>query len=64
MAWPGMEHVAGITQPRNTFLAEGMGVNARRLWRHVRTQPHHPAGQLIGQLEGLELQVVPGAREK
>ena len=64
MARSGVEHMAGITQPRNTFLAEGMGINACGLRRHVRTQPHHPAGQLISQLEGLKLQVVPGARKK
>jgi predicted mannosyl-3-phosphoglycerate phosphatase (HAD superfamily) len=41
-----------------------MGVNAGSLWGHVGTYAHHPAGQLIGELESLKLQIVTGASKQ
>ena len=37
-----------------------MGINPRDLRGHVGPHPHHPPAELIGQLEGLQLQIVAG----
>ena len=57
----GMQNMAGIAQAGNTVLAQGMGINAGGLGRHIGAHTHHPASQLVGELEGLQFQVVSGA---
>jgi ribosomal protein S6E (S10) len=61
MPWAGVEYVPGVAKTGDPFLAQGMGINARRLRRHIGANTHHPPGQLIGELEGLKLQIVSGS---
>ena len=56
----GVQHDAGVAQAHHAAPVEQMGVDARRLGGDVGAQAHHPAGQLVDHLEGLEVHVVPG----
>ena len=59
-----VQHGADVAKPHRLLSAERLRVDARDLRRHVGAHPHHPAGQLIRQLEGGEIEVVPGADEQ
>ncbi len=41
-----------------------MGIDARHLRCHVGAHAHHSAGELIGELEGLQVEIVAGAGEQ
>ena len=61
---PGAQNVAGVTQAHRALTLEVMRVNARRLRRHVGAHTHEAAGKLIGQLEGLQVEIASGAGEQ
>ena len=55
-----VQHRARVTQPRDALAIEQMRIDARHLRRNVCAQAQHPAGQLVHQLEGLQVEVVSG----
>ena len=60
----GTQHRAHITQPDRTGTLEPVSIDPGHLWRHIGPHPHHPPAQLIGQFEGLQLQIVAGAGQQ
>ena len=60
----GVQNGPDVAQARRTGAAQAAGVDAGHLGGHVRADPHHPARQLIDQLEGMKLQILAGARQQ
>ena len=60
----GMQNRPDVAQARGTLPAQTVGVDARDLGGHVRPDPHHPARQLVDQLEGVKIEVLAGARQQ
>ena len=59
-----VQHGAAIAQPRHALAVEQVRIDARHLRRGVGAQPERAAGQLIDQLEGLQVEFVAGARQQ
>src|SRR5690606_32745675 len=57
---PRVEHAAAITEPRDSLAVEQVRIDARNLRRDVGANAERSPGELIHQLEGLEVEVVPG----
>ena len=55
----GMQHAAGIAQAVDRILPQQVSVDARHLRGDVGTHTHQAAGELVHQLEGLEIQIRP-----
>jgi hypothetical protein len=53
-----MGHAAAVAQPRHTLAVEQVRIDTGHLRRDVGTHPHQTAGQLVDQLERLELQIL------
>ena len=60
----GVQNRPDIAQARRAGTAQAMRVDPRHLRRHVRADPHHPAGHPIGQLEGMKVEILTGAGEQ
>ncbi len=54
----GVQHAAGIAQPRHALTVEQMRIDARHLRRDVGAQCQGAPAQLIDQLEGAQIHVV------
>ena len=61
---PRVQHRAAIAQARHALAVEQVGVDARHLRRGVGAHAERAAAQLIDQLEGLQIQLAPGARQQ
>ena len=61
---PRVQHRAAIAKARDARTVEQMGVDAGHLRRRISTQAEAAAGQLIDQLEGLQVERMAGAREQ
>jgi hypothetical protein len=59
-----MQHAAGVAQARDRGAVQQVGVDARHLRGHVRTQAQHAARQLVHQLEGAQVGVFTGAGQQ
>jgi len=55
----GVQHAAGVTQPIHRIGRQQVRIDARHLRRDVGAHAHQPPGQLVNQLEGLEVEVRP-----
>ena len=53
-----------VAQASGRIPLESMAVDACRLRRHVGAHAHEPAGKLVGQLEGLQVEVVARTRKQ
>ena len=60
----GVQDRPRVAQARRAVAAQAAGVDAGDLGSHVRTNPHHPARQLIDQLEGMKLEILTGAGQQ
>jgi hypothetical protein len=60
----GSQHAAGIAQPGDPAAVEQVCVDPRHLRRNVGTHPQHAPGQLVDQLECLQIEVVAGTRQQ
>ena len=60
----GVQHRARVAQARGAVAAQPPGVDTGDLRGHVRPDPHHPARELVDQLEGMELQILAGAGQQ
>ena len=58
------QHAAGVAEPRDAGLVQEVRVDARDLRRDVRAHAEQPARQRVDDLERLQLEVAPGAREQ
>src|SRR5690606_13294663 len=61
--WTCMQYMVGIAQSYRPLVAfrlspHAIGVNSCHLGGDVRPYTHHPAGELVDNLEGLQIQVV------
>ncbi len=63
-ARPRMQHRAGVAQARHAGPVQQVGVDAGNLRRNIGAQADRAAGQLIDQLEGLQIQIVAGAGQQ
>ena len=61
---PGVQHRAAVAQARHARAVEQVRVDARDLRRGVGAQAHAAAGQLVDQLEGLQVERVAGAGQQ
>lgn len=61
---PGVQDAADVAEPRGRLTAQAVGIDARHLRGDVGANAHQPTGELVGELEGLHIQVVPGAGEQ
>jgi hypothetical protein len=59
-----MQHAVAITQTGHALVVEQMRIDTRSLRRDVGTHPHGPPGQLVDQLEGAQLEILPGAGQQ
>jgi hypothetical protein len=59
-----VQDAAAVAQARDACAVEQVRVDARHLRRDVGAHAHHPAGELVHQLESAQIQVVPGAGEQ
>ena len=59
-----MQHGPEIAQPGRRLAAQMMGIHACDLGRHVGAHAKQTPGELIGELEGLEIQILPGAGQE
>ena len=59
-----MQHAVAIAQAGHALVVEQVGVDTRRLRRDVGTYAHRPAGKLIDQLEGAQVQILAGAGQQ
>jgi hypothetical protein len=59
-----MQYRTQVTQARRHIALQRVCIDARCLRGHVCPQSHHSAVQLVGNLEGLQVEVVAGAREQ
>ncbi len=57
----GAQHVGAVAQPHRALALEGVGVHAGHLGGDVGADAHHAAGELVGELEGLQIEVGAGA---
>ncbi len=60
----GMQHGTEITKPRAGLVAKVVRIDTCHLRRHVGPYSHQPAGQLVRQLEGLQIQIASRAYQK
>ena len=58
---PGMQHRAAVAQAGDAAAVEQMGIDARDLRRGVGAQAEGAAGQLVDELEGLQIERMAGA---
>ena len=56
----GMQRAVAVTQASHTLMVEQVSIDTRSLRRDVGTHPHGPPGQLVDQLEGAQLEILPG----
>lgn len=61
---PGVHHRAAVAEPRHAAAVEQVRVDARDLRRGVGAQAHAAPGQLVDQLEGLQVERLSGAGKK
>ena len=54
----GMEHTAAIAEPGNTDSIEQMRIYSRHLGSDVRAKSHHPAGNLVHEFEGAQIEIL------
>ena len=54
------QHRAHVAQARRPIPFEQMSINPRHLRGHIGTHTHHAATQLVGELEGLQFQIITG----
>ena len=59
-----MQNAVAITQSSHSLTVEQMRIDSRDLWRYIRTQPERAPGQLIDQLECLQIELATGARQQ
>ncbi len=59
-----MQHRAEVAEARARVAATIARIDSSHLWRHVGAHAHEPAGQLIGQLEGLQIQIAARADQQ
>ena len=55
------QHAAGVAEPRHAGLVQEVRVDARDLRRDVGAHAEQPARQRVDHLEGLQLEIAPGA---
>ena len=55
-----MQHAVAVAQPGNAAMVEQVRVDARGLRRDVGADAHGAPGKLVGQLEGAQLEILPG----
>ncbi len=60
----GPQHRRAIAQTHGTLTLQRMGIHARDLRRHIGAGAHHSSGQLIGQLERLQIQIGAGTGQQ
>ena len=61
---PGMQHRAAVAQPRHAAAVEEMRIDAGHLRRRVGAKPERAAGQLVDQLERLQVERLARAGEQ
>ena len=61
---PGVQHRTQVTQAPGAIAAQHLGVDTGRLRRDVRSHTHQAATQLIGDLEGFQIQMLSRARQQ
>ena len=61
---PGAQRRGAVTQTGGGVAAQAVGVDARHLRGHVRAHAHQAPAELVGDLEGVPLQVTAGAVEQ
>ena len=61
---PRVQHGAAVAKPRDALAIEQVRVDARDLRRGVRAQAHHPPGELVDELEGLQVERLAGAGQQ
>jgi hypothetical protein len=59
-----MQHRTQVTQAGGRLPLERVRVDAGGLRRHVGAHPQHAPVQLVGQLEGLQVEVMSGAGQQ
>ncbi len=63
-AGAGVQHMPGVAQAGYARAAQAVGIHPRRLGRHVGAYAHQSPCKLIGQLEGLQIQIIPRSRQQ
>ena len=61
---PGVQHRPAVAQPRDAGAIQQVRVDARDLRRAVGAQAEGPAAELVDELEGLQVELAPGARQQ
>ena len=59
-----MKHATRVAQPRNATAVQQVCVDARNLRRDVGAHAEHAPRQLVNQLEGAQIEIMPGAGEQ
>ena len=59
-----VQHAARVAQARDACAVQQVRVDARHLRRDVGAHAQHAPGQLVHQLEGLQVEVVAGAGQQ